>query len=129
MVLAHQGVTLGEQELCDLLDMQLAGTKVWNVLLLEQHIADCHVELDSVSFDRLQEMLAAGVPPIAFVVTRHLSYWQRDTIHAIVVVGVTDDEIYVNDPTFPDAPHSVPRTEFAAAWSELDFLTAVVKVG
>ena len=49
MVLAYQGVTLSEQELCDLLDTQLAGTEVWNVLLLEKHVANCHVELDGGS--------------------------------------------------------------------------------
>jgi ABC-type bacteriocin/lantibiotic exporter with double-glycine peptidase domain len=128
MVLAHQSVTLGERELCDLLDTQLAGTKVWNVLLLEQHVANCQVELDSTSFDRLQESLAAHVPPIALVVTRHLRYWERDTIHAVVVVGLTEDEVLVNDPSFPDAPHAIPRAEFWAAWSELDFLTVVVEV-
>lgn len=126
MVLAYQGVTLDEEELCNLLDTQLAGTEVWNVLLLEKHIPNCQVELDSTSFDRLQESLAANVPSITFVATRHLGYWQRDTIHAVVVVGITDDEVYVNDPSFPDAPRSVSRTEFGTAWSELDFLTAIV---
>lgn len=128
MVLAYQGVTFGEQDLCDLLDTQLTGTEVWNVLLLEQHILNCHVELDSISFDRLQESLAANIPPIAFVVTRHLGYWQRDTFHAIVVVAITEDAVYVNDPAFPDAPRAVPLAEFAAAWSELDFLAVMVIV-
>lgn len=128
MVLAYQGVTLSELELCNLLDTQLAGTEVWNVLLLENHIANCQVYLGSVSFDELRASLAVNVPPIVFGVTRHLSYWHRDTIHAVVVVGITDDAVIVNDPAFSDAPRSVSRTEFLAAWSELDFLTVIVTV-
>lgn len=128
MVLAYQNIPFGEQELCDLLNTQLAGTEVWNVLLLEEHVANCHVGIDSVSFDKLQESLTAGIPPIAIVVTRHLSYWQRDTIHAVVVVGTTDDEVHINDPAFPGAPRAVLRPEFLTAWSELDFLAVMVTV-
>lgn len=128
MVLAYQGVTFREQELCDFLDTQLIGTEAWNVLLLEQHIANCQVEIDSMSFDRLQESLSDNIPPIAFVATRLLSYWQHETIHAVVVVGISEDSVYVNDPALPDAPCAVPRAEFLAAWSELDFLTVIVVV-
>jgi len=128
MVLAYQGITLSEQELCELLDTQLAGTEVWNVLLLEVHVVNCRVGLDRASLNQLQELLTAGIPPIAIVVTRHLNYWKHDTIHAVVVVGITDEKVYVNDPAFPDAPHPVPRTAFLAAWSEFDFLAIVVTV-
>jgi ABC-type bacteriocin/lantibiotic exporter with double-glycine peptidase domain len=128
MVLGCQGLTLGEQELSDWLATQPAGTGVWNLLLLEQRVAGCRVELDSVSFATLQESLTAGVPPIAFVATRHLSSWDRDTIHAVVVVDISDDEVHIHDPAFSDAPRALPRREFALAWSELDFLTAVITV-
>jgi hypothetical protein len=128
MVLGYQGVTLTEQELTALLGTKPAGTEVWNVVLLEQHIAGCRVQIDSASFAGLQESLAADVPPIAFISTRHLSSWARDTIHAVVLVDVADDEVHVNDPVFADAPCVLPRREFALAWSELDFLTAFIAV-
>ncbi len=111
----YQGVTLDEQELCDLLDTQEAGAPIWNLLLLDQRLTGCHVDLDSLSFERMQEWLAADVPPITFVATRHLSYWQHETIHAVVVVGIGDDEIHVNDPAFADAPRVVTHREFALA--------------
>lgn len=53
MVLAFQGVTLGEEELGDLLETQPAGTAVLNVLLLNQRVAKCHAEVASASFDDL----------------------------------------------------------------------------
>jgi ABC-type bacteriocin/lantibiotic exporter with double-glycine peptidase domain len=128
MVLGYQGVTLSEQELSDWLATELAGTGVWSVLLLEQRVAGCRVELDSASFATLQESLAADVPPIAFVATRHLSSGDRDTIHAVVVVDISDDEVHIHDPAFSDAPRALSRREFALAWSELDFLAAVITV-
>ena len=128
MVPAHQGVSWSEQELCDLLNTTLVGTEVWTVLILNRHISNCRVNLDSMSFARVHEALNDDAPPIAFVVTRHLSYWQRDTIHAVVVVGITEGMVHVNDPSYPDAPREIPYSEFTAAWSELDFLTAIVKI-
>jgi ABC-type bacteriocin/lantibiotic exporter with double-glycine peptidase domain len=128
MVLSYQGVTHGEQELNDWLATEPAGTGVWNLLLLEERVAGCQVDLDSASFATLQESLTAGVPPIAFVATRHLSSWDRDTIHAVVVVEMSDHEVHVHDPAFSDAPRALSRREFALAWSELDFLTAVITV-
>ena len=95
MVLAYQGVQAGEDALCESLDTQLAGTEVWNVLSLEQQVAGCRVELGSMSVERLQEAIAADVPPIAFVVTGRLRHWQRGTLHAVVVVGVAAEEMAV----------------------------------
>lgn len=129
MVLAFQGVEASEEALCDWLGTQLAGTEVWNILSLDQQIAGCQVELGSMSVDRLQEALAAGVPPIAFVATGRLHYWQRETLHAIVVVDIAAEEIGVNDPLFAEGVRAIPRAEFLAAWSEGDFLTAVVTLG
>jgi len=67
MVLAFQGVALGEEELCRLLDTQQIGTPVLNVLLLSQRVSKCHVEVTSTSFDDLARWLQEGVPPIVFV--------------------------------------------------------------
>jgi ABC-type bacteriocin/lantibiotic exporter with double-glycine peptidase domain len=128
MVLAFQGVAVSEETLCDALGTQSTGTEVWNVLSLDQHVAGCQVELGSMSVERLQESLVAGIPPIAFVVTGRLHYWQRATLHAVVVVEVTVEELLFVDPAFAEKVRAVPLAEFVAAWSELDFLAAVVTV-
>src|SRR5262245_2256534 len=101
MVLAFQGSPLVERELCDVLETQAAGTPVWNTLLLEQRLAGCRVRVDSLSFAGIRQVLDAGTPPIAFVATGCLGYWNRETIHAVVVVGLSDEEVYVNDPVLP----------------------------
>src|SRR5205085_73703 len=82
MVLVYQGISMGEEELCQLLQTQPAGTPVWNVILLEQHLPGCQMEIDSWSLARLEEALVDGVPPIAFVGTGPLGYWERETLHA-----------------------------------------------
>jgi ABC-type bacteriocin/lantibiotic exporter with double-glycine peptidase domain len=128
MVLAFQGVEMSEETLCDSLGTQLAGTEVWNILSLDQHVTGCRVELGSLSVERLEEAIAAGIPPIAFVATGPLQYWERETLHAVVVVEVATEEIWINDPAFAEKARAVPRAEFLAAWSELDFLAAVVTV-
>ncbi|MBI3757461.1 MAG: hypothetical protein HY267_05745 [Deltaproteobacteria bacterium] len=74
MVLAFQGVALGEEELCNLLETQQAGTPVLNVLLLAQHVPGCHTEVISASFDDLVRWLQESVPPIVVVSTGPLHY-------------------------------------------------------
>ncbi len=117
MVLAFQGTALEEEALCDLLETQQAGTAVLNVLLLSQRIANCHAEV-----------LQDGVPPIVFVSTAPLQYWQTECLHALVVVEVEEQTVQVYDPAFATAPIAIPRDEFLAAWGELAQLTALVKV-
>jgi ABC-type bacteriocin/lantibiotic exporter with double-glycine peptidase domain len=128
MVLAFQGVALGEEELCDLLETQRAGTEVLNVLFLNQRLAGCRAEVASASFDDLARWLQEGIPPIVFVTTGPLSYWQAECLHALVVVGIEEQSVLVHDPAFGTAPLTIPHDEFLAAWGELAQLTALVKV-
>lgn len=128
MVLAFQGVTLGEEELCDLLETQPAGTAVLNVLLLNQRVAKCHAEVASASFDDLVRWLREGIPPIVFVSTTPLRYWQTECLHALIIVEAEEQTVLVHDPAFPTAPIAIPRDEFLAAWGELAQLTALVKI-
>lgn len=128
MVLAFQGVALGEEELCGLLETQPVGTPVLNVLLLSQRIARCHAEVTSASFDDLARWLQDGVPPLVFVSTAPLHYWQIACLHALVVVEVGEQTVLVHDPAFSNAPIAVPRDEFLAAWGEPAQLTALVRI-
>jgi ABC-type bacteriocin/lantibiotic exporter with double-glycine peptidase domain len=128
MVLAFQGTTLEEDELCDLLETQQTGTAVLNVLLLPQRVAKCHAEVASASFDDLTRWLQEGIPPIVFVSTAPLQYWQTECLHALVVVEVEEQIVQVHDPAFATAPIAIPRDEFLAAWGELAQLTALIKV-
>ena len=69
MVLAFQGMVLGEEELCELLETQQVGTEVLNVLLLNQRLPGCYAEVISASLDDLMQWLQQSIPPIVFVAT------------------------------------------------------------
>ena len=126
--MACQGVMLGEEELCNLLETRLVGTEVLNVLLLNQRLARCRAEVASASLDDLARWLQEGTPPIVFVATGALSYWQTECLHALVVVGIEEQSILVHDPAFESAPLTIPRGEFLAAWGELAQLTALIRI-
>jgi len=128
MVLAFQGVALGEEELCRWLETQPVGTSVLNVLLLTQHVSACHVEVISASLDDLAQWLQENIPAIVFVSTTPLHYWQEKCLHALVVVGVEEQTVLVHDPALTTAPTAIPRDEFLAAWGELAQLATLVKV-
>jgi ABC-type bacteriocin/lantibiotic exporter with double-glycine peptidase domain len=66
----------------------------------------------------LRTHLENGLPPVVFVNTDLLSYWSEKTGHAVVVVAIEQDRVYVNDPKFADAPKVIPLVEFESAWIE-----------
>lgn len=76
----------------------------------------------------LRKHLQSGQPCIAFVKTGELPYWKRNIDHAIVVVGIDDTHIYLNDPDLPTAPTRVSIGDFDLAWLERDEMYAVLTV-
>ena len=75
----------------------------------------------------VQEYLESGLPVIAAVKTAYLpSYWTEATGHALVIIAIEDELVYVNDPALSTAPQSIHINEFMAAWGEKDFLCAVI---
>ena len=56
--------------------------------------------------------------------------WNESTLHAVVVVGMDDQHVYLNDPGFPEAPVKVSHGDFGLAWLERDeFYAALMKRG
>ena len=68
----------------------------------------------------LNAHIVRGLPCIVFVNTAYLSYWPEATRHNVVVVGLDDENVYLNDPFFETAPQHVSRAEFELAWDEFD---------
>ncbi|HID53336.1 MAG TPA: hypothetical protein EYP41_15060 [Anaerolineae bacterium] len=74
----------------------------------------------------LQNCLIKNIPPIIFVNTAELPYWSEPTGHALVVVGIDETHIFVNDPAFPDAPESLAIAALELARLEMDQFFAVI---
>jgi hypothetical protein len=129
MVLAFQGLTVDEVYLCALLETKPRGTSALNVLLLNDRLPQCSVKAEPASVDDLQQSLGVGIPPITFVRTSLLPYWQgKDVMHALVVVEVQEDAVFVNDPRFSTAPLAIALIDFCAAWDAFGNFTAFVKI-
>ena len=90
------------------------------------------ITVDYHEYGTLQELynlLCAGWPSIVTVQTAELPYWnQVSTQHALVVVGMNEQHIFVNDPEFPQAPFQVSLGDFDLAWLAQDELYAVLSL-
>lgn len=75
----------------------------------------------------LYALLEQGWPIIASVQTGELPHWfGHNTLHAVVVIGMDPEHVYVNDPGYPDAPIRVPIGDFDLAWLAQDERYAVL---
>lgn len=75
----------------------------------------------------VQDYLESGLPVVAAVNTAFLpSYWSEGVGHALVIIAIEDELVYVNDPALPTAPQPIHINEFMSAWGEKDFLCAVI---
>lgn len=49
--------------------------------------------------------------------TEELPYWQQMSVrHVVVVVGMDNEHVYLNDPEFTHAPIGVTIGDFDLAW-------------
>ena len=77
--------------------------------------------------DDLRRAITDSQVSIVFLRTGELPYWDRDTPHALVVVSVEENVVYVNDPAFEKAPVPVPVGDFELAWYEFGCQWATVR--
>lgn len=122
---AYYRVTVGYQQLLDLLQIGPAGAPFRNLRFLEAR--GLRVTIRQGRLHTLRQQLRRGNPPIAFVNTGHLPYWREATAHAVVVVGIEGQRVLLNDPAFPRAPQEAPLGDFDLAWLEMDEYFALVQ--
>ncbi|MBI5053051.1 MAG: C39 family peptidase, partial [Chloroflexi bacterium] len=89
------------------------GTVASNILRLKEVGVD--VLYSRGSLEDIRSHLADNRPCIAFVNTDELPYWHERGGHAVVVIGIDDDLIYLNDPSFPESPQAVLHGNFLLA--------------
>jgi len=82
---------------------------------------------DDGTVDALRRAVIDGKVAIVFLRTGELPYWDHDSPHALVVVGVEAETVYVNDPAFENAPIPVPLGDFELAWGEFGYQWATVR--
>ena len=119
MVLDYLGDTHTAEQVIRLFDMDPElGVPASRVRRLEQW--GLRVLYTSGSIEDLRQHLTQQIPCIVFVNTLHLPYWAEITRHALIVTGIDEDYIYLDDPFFDKAPHAVTHLEFMLAWDEFE---------
>jgi hypothetical protein len=125
MILLYLGLTPNYEHLLKVLRIRPeVGTPAYNVRELER--LGVRVVYKQGTLVELAEHLANNHPCLTPVQTGELSYWSAQTKHAVVVRGLDDDYVYVNDPAFSIAPVLVPRGDFDLAWLAQDEYYAVI---
>jgi len=129
MVLAYHGIPFPYTQLSRLLEARRQGTVFGNLAFLEkigvQVSAGKSNDYDNLAL--LSSTLADNNPLIVAVLTSELqTYWTERAFHAVVIVGIDEENVMVNDPAFDDAPKIVPINEFLIAWGERDYLYAIL---
>lgn len=126
MVLAYQGRVVDIRWLRRVLESTAMGTPGFKVFNLVRH--GYHVVYSTATDERvLIQALIEGIPPIVLLATGNLHYWTVETAHAVVVVGVEDNTVIVNDPVFPETAQEISKDEFMLAWSDFDYLYALIR--
>ena len=125
MVLAYLGIQLTEAEISQVLGTQVWGTPSPAIRLLAS--LSLNVVYQAWSSAELDANIKANQPMIIFVRTGFMDYYQEDFAHAVVVVGLEQDQqFWVQDPQQPTGPNSLSWNGLLAAWSEFDYFGAVL---
>jgi ABC-type bacteriocin/lantibiotic exporter with double-glycine peptidase domain len=129
MVLAFQGVSRSQDNLANQLQIKPSlGIPTRNIQLLASR--DISVVYGEGVITDLQKWLVAGKPVITFVQAGEFSHWQGEYFqHAVVVIGITDQIVWLLDPDKDETPIAVSEDEFMLAWLGMDYLYAVISVG
>jgi ABC-type bacteriocin/lantibiotic exporter with double-glycine peptidase domain len=119
MVLAFHGADYTEDVLRQLLGTRVTGTSPARVMLRLPDLGfDAYVLDASLSF--LRDSIASGEPCIVHVWTASLPHWQTEVIHAVVVTGMDEQTVWVNDPVLNSGTTPVPLEAFMVAWAATD---------
>jgi hypothetical protein len=96
MVLAQYGQLRTEEKLCQLLGTGPHGTRTRDLLRLTA--LGFEVRIGRSNLAEVAAALAAGVPPIVFLETTGLEYWNQRCDHVAVLVGLGATAVLLNDP-------------------------------
>lgn len=126
MVLAYLGSILEQAELVRQLDVQAyLGAPARNIRRLAS--GDRFVTIESGDLAKLKQWLDNAIPVIAFIQAGELPHWRGEHFqHAVVVIEISQESVWILDPDAGDEAIGSPVDDFMLAWSELDYLYAVI---
>ena len=128
MVLAYQNIVNTQTYLAQIIRVRPSlGTATRHIQRLSSKNITVIYEAGTIS--DLHNWVIRSVPVIVFVQVGELSYSLGEFFqHAVVVVGFTEEFLWLLDPEMTKDPIQVAVDEFMLAWGEMDYLYAVIKV-
>lgn len=121
------GTSFPYGKLLSVLNTASWGTPHRNITRLIELDPKIRVVYQQGELPDLLNAIDAGYPPVAFAWTGELPYWSLSTWHAVVVVGYGEQNVFVNDPAFEEAPQVVSRGDFDLAWIAYDSYYAFIE--
>ena len=126
MVLAYSGIKRDQVQLAKQLKMiPKAGTPSFRIRLLASKKLKVSYRRGEIA--DLRTALNNGMPPIIMLVTGDLPYWDISTTHAVVLLGIDENSVLLNDPDYEEAPIRVSLGDFELAWYQMGNLYALLK--
>lgn len=117
MICSYLKIAIDYQRLVRLLEIKqevgVSFSKIHNLEKLRLTV----VYQKGGTLQQLYNLLTAGWPVIVSVQTKELPYWNGvASLHAVVLVGMDKEYVYLNDPEWPEAPVQVSIGDFDLAW-------------
>ena len=123
MVLAYLQIPFTYPRLLKLLATKPFGTVFGNLRALQA--LGLYVLVEEGSLETVTRHLNSGLPCIMAIKTGPPT-WNYVTNHAVLVVGVDEQTIYLHDPEQASGPQTMAYNEFAVYWVEQDYFYAVI---
>jgi hypothetical protein len=124
MVLAALGDERTEAQLPTVLGSYEFGTPASRVTRLTK--LGYQVQFGPSALDELQIHLEHGLFPIVFVRADLLPWADFGGFHALVLTGITPNDVVLHDPALDDGPTRLSVDGFLLAWEEFDCLAAII---
>lgn len=125
MVTAYWEQPLTQEDVARWLGTRDIGTPASQVSRLEQR--GFHVIYREGSLDEIKQWIDHKVPCIVFMQANELPHWDIETMHALVIVGIDDENVSVLEPAVEDAPIEVSIGDLMVAWTPFDYTYAVLR--
>jgi ABC-type bacteriocin/lantibiotic exporter with double-glycine peptidase domain len=125
MVLAHYGELRTEAEIRSILMTQPTGTRAGNIMRISSPAFEVYLRPSNIV--ELQKVLADNQPPIVFMQTGSLGYWNMDIFHVAILIGLDGVNTVLNDPYFGTAPQTASLQSFEKAWCQTGQFTAFIR--
>ena len=126
MVLDLVQLPIEYEQLLRLLGIRYYGAAFSNLRNLEA--VGVSVTIARYDVDDLKSHLESGLPVIVALNTWPLPYWEDDTAHAVIVIGLEENDVLLNDPALEQAPQVVPLDTFLMGWLEQDCRCGVLRL-